>query len=142
MRTPFAGLVRETLGAALPAMLLSGLPSTLHSLLTRRDPLEPSLAAGSIALPRETHRARLLLAAIPVHVALSVGWTMVLALLLPRRTPVVEGTLAGLAIAGVDLGIVGRRYPRISALPQLPQIADHIAFGILAAVALADRKGR
>lgn len=124
--------VCDVLGAALPAALLSGLPSSLHAVLTRRDPLAASVAAGSIALPNETRRARLLLAAVPVHVALSVGWAVVLAFALPRRNPIAEGTLAGLAIAAIDLGILGRCYPRIRALPVIPQIADHVAFGIVA----------
>ena len=43
-----------------------------------------------------------------------------------------RGALAGLAIAALDLGLVGRRFPRIAALPLLPQLADHAAFGAIA----------
>jgi hypothetical protein len=43
------------------------------------------------------------------------------------------GALAGLAIAALDLGVAGRRFPRIPALPVLPQLADHAAFGAVAA---------
>ena len=43
------------------------------------------------------------------------------------------GALAGLAIAALDLGLVGRRFPRIRALPLVPQLADHAAFGAIAA---------
>jgi hypothetical protein len=66
-------VIRDGLGAALFGGLLSGLPSTLHALWNRRDPLEPSVAAGSILLPRERDRAKLLAAAVPVHVVLSKG---------------------------------------------------------------------
>jgi hypothetical protein len=126
-----------TVRAAVSASLFSGLPSTVHALVTRRDPLEGSVAAGSILLPRETRRAQLLLASVPVHAALSMGWAVVLAYVLPRRNPIAEGSLAGIAIAGLDLGIIGRRYPRIRALPALPQIVDHIAFGIITAMVLS-----
>ena len=90
-------------------------------------------------LPGEQDRTQLLLAAIPVHLALSVGWAWVLAYALPRRRPLVEGTLAGLAIAALDLGLIGRRFPRLRRLDPLPQVADHIAFGIITAAALARR---
>jgi hypothetical protein len=42
-----------------------------------------------------------------------------------------------LGIATVDLGLVGRRFPAIAALPTLPQVADHIAFGAVLGFALA-----
>lgn len=128
--------VHEGLRAALPAAVLSGVPSTLHALATGRDPLEASVAAGSILLPSESRRARLLAAAAPVHLCLSVIWSFVLAKLLPRNRPVAKGAVAGVAIAAIDLGVVGRRYPLIRALDPLPQLADHIAFGIVVALAL------
>jgi hypothetical protein len=79
----------------------------------------------------------LLVAAIPVHLVLSAVWTVAIAVALPRRNPLAEGTLAGLVIAAVDLGVNGSRFPRIKALEAGPQIADHIAFGIIAAAGLA-----
>ncbi|MGH2757725.1 MAG: hypothetical protein ACRDI3_08055 [Actinomycetota bacterium] len=135
-----AETLRDGTAAAVPAALLSGVPSTLHALLTDGDPLEASVAAGSILLPRERRRGRLLVAAIPVHLMLSIVWALVLAAVLPRKNPVVEGAVAGLAIAGLDLAVIGRRYPRIRALQPLPQVADHVAFGIIAAVVLARRE--
>jgi hypothetical protein len=112
------------------AAVLSGAPSTLHAVATGRDPLEATLAAGSILLPGETRRAHLVAAAVPVHVALSLGWTILLgaAGIRTART----GAVAGLAIAALDLGVAGRRLPRIRALPLLPQVADHAAFGAIA----------
>jgi hypothetical protein len=132
-------VIRDGLAAALPAGLLSGLPSTVHALLTGRDPLQASEAAGSILLSRERHRVRLLAAAVPVHLGLSVAWALALAALLPRRNPIIEGTIAGLGIATFDLGLIGRRYPRIRQLQTGPQIADHVAFGIVAAYWLTKR---
>jgi hypothetical protein len=127
----------DGLRAGVPAALLSGLPSTIHALLLGRDPLEASAAAGSILLPGEQRRGRLLLAAVPAHLLLSAVWAVGIAFLLPRRRPLVEGTFAGLAIAAFDLGVVGCRFPRIRALRPVPQIADHVAFGIIVAAALA-----
>ncbi|MDQ3066426.1 MAG: hypothetical protein M3R12_04640 [Actinomycetota bacterium] len=118
------------LRAAAWAAALSGIPSTAHALATGRDPFEAVYAAGTILLPGETNRRRLVAAAIPVHLALSLGWT--LALERARVRGVRSGALAGLAIAALDLGVVGRRLPRIRALPLVPQLADHAAFGAIA----------
>jgi hypothetical protein len=112
------------------AALLSGVPSTLHAVATGRDPLEATLAAGSIVLPGETRRGRLLASAVPVHLVLSVGWAIVLDRAGVRTAR--AGAVAGLAIAAVDLGLVGHRFPRVQALPLMPQLADHVAFGSIA----------
>ncbi len=136
MRSPGNSL-SAGLRAAVPAAVLSGAPSTAHALVTKSDPLEASVAAGSILLPGESRRYRLLLAAVPVHAALSAGWAVMLAAVLPLRNPVAEGALAGLAIAAIDLGVIGRRFPRLRALRPVPQIADHVAFGVAASLALS-----
>jgi hypothetical protein len=39
----------------------------------------------------------------------------------------------------LDLGAVGRRYPRIRNLPVAPQLADHVAFGLVVGSVLASR---
>jgi hypothetical protein len=124
----------RVLRAAAVAAALSGIPSTAHGLLTGRDPLEATLAAGSILLPGEARRKRLVGAAVPVHLALSLGWTVVLDRAGVRSAR--AGALAGLAIAALDLGLVGRRHARVRALPLLPQLADHVAFGAVAALEL------
>ena len=64
-----------------------------------------------------------------------------LAVVLPRRRTVVWGALAGLAIAGLDLGVLGSPLARIRALPPAPQVADHVAFGALVG-AVVSRAGR
>jgi hypothetical protein len=53
----------------------------------------------------------------------------VLARVLPSRHRIATGALAGAAIAALDLGVIARRYPAIHALPQAPQLADHVLFG-------------
>ncbi|MDX6439173.1 MAG: hypothetical protein QOF45_1756 [Gaiellaceae bacterium] len=127
--------------AAAWAAALSGAPSTLHALVTGRDPLEAVVAAGSILLPGETRRGRLLAAAVPVHLALSLGWALVLERAGVRGAA--RGALAGLAIGALDLGAGARVFARVRALPLLPQLADHAAFGAVAAHVLArDEPGR
>jgi hypothetical protein len=71
-----------------------------------------------------------------VHIALSFGWAALLAATLPRRQEPVAGALAGLAIAALDLGVIGRRIPAIRTLPQGRQWADHVAFGLAVGGAL------
>ncbi|HEV2774144.1 MAG TPA: hypothetical protein VGV90_00990 [Solirubrobacteraceae bacterium] len=133
--------IADGLIAGAVAAVLSGAPSTLHALATRTSPLEATLAAGTLLAPRTKSRTVLLLAAVPVHLALSIGWGLVLAAVLPRRRTVAWGTLAGLAIAALDLGVVGRRYPRIRALAPLPQILDHLAYGATVGAVLHVRRG-
>jgi hypothetical protein len=70
------------------------------------------------------------------HAALTAGWTVVLAAALPRRPSLLAGAAAGLAIAALDLGVVGRRIPAVAALDPGPQILDHLAFGVVVALAL------
>jgi len=132
--------MRDGLAAGAVAAVLSGAPSTLHALAAGSDPLEATLAAGTLLLPRARRRPVLLLAAVPVHLALSLGWGLVLAALLPRRRTVAWATLAGLAIAALDLGVVGRRVARIRALPQLPQVLDHVAYGATVGAVLSRRR--
>jgi hypothetical protein len=131
---------RDGVAAGAVAAVVSGAPSTLHALATGRDPLEAALAAGSIVLPGEEPRWRLFLAAIPVHLAISLGWAIVLAAVLPRRHTAALGAVAGLVIAALDLGLIGRRFPRVGALPVVPQIADHVAYGVTVGAVLARRR--
>lgn len=134
--------VRDALVAGAVASVVSGAPSTIHALVTRRDPLEATLAAGTLLVPRERRRGRLLLAAIPVHTALSVAWAAVLTVLLPRRRTVAAAPIAGLAIAALDLGLGGRRFPRIRTLTSPPQVADHVAYALTVGYVLVRRRSR
>jgi hypothetical protein len=134
--------LRDGTAAGAWAAFLGGAPSTAEALLRGGDPLEASEAAGSILLPGETRRRRLLLAAIPVHLALSLAWACGIALVAPRRREVPFGAAAGLAIAALDLGVIGRRFPRIRALRPLPQVADHVAFGLVVGWVLSRRRAQ
>ncbi len=124
----------RVLRAAVWTAALSGIPSTAHALATGRDPLEAAYAAGTILLPGETRPQRLLAAAVPVHLGISIAWTVALDRAGVRGAA--RGAVAGVAIAALDLGLVGRHFPRIRALPVVPQLADHAAFGAIAAAML------
>ena len=135
-----AAVMTDGLAAGAVAAVLSGAPSTLHALATRTSPFEATRAAGTLLAPRERRPLVLAAAAVPVHLALSLGWGVALAAVLPRRRTVAWATLAGLVIAALDLGVVGRRHPRIRALPVLAQVADHVAYGMTVGVVLRTRR--
>lgn len=126
--------------AGLIAAVLSGLPSTAHALVFSKRPLEATAAAGSLLLPHEEREHVLVATAVPVHLTLSVGWALTLALLLPRRRTTLWGALAGLAIAAFDLGVVSRYSERITRLPLAPQVADHLAYGAIVGYVLNKRR--
>jgi hypothetical protein len=132
---------RDALAAGLIAAITSGIPSTAWALTAGRDVRGPR-AAGAIALPRERRTLPLLAAAVPVHLALSIGWAAVLERGLPKHHEPLTGAAAGLAIAALDLGVIGRRIPAIRALEQPPQWLDHLAFGLTVGLVLRARRGR
>jgi uncharacterized protein YndB with AHSA1/START domain len=129
-REPSRRTGRDVARSALVAGVVSGAPSTAHAVATGRDPLAAAQAAGAL-LGRRT-----LVRGLVAHAVISVGWTAVLAVVLPRRGAIAGGAAAGAAIAVLDLGLVGRRIPAIRELPMVPQVADHIAFGALVGAAL------
>src|SRR3712207_6467659 len=108
--------ISRTLRVGLIAALSSGAPSTAYAIATGRDPLEASAAAGTLLLGPARPRAQLVAAAVPVHAAVSLLWTIVLDATLPQRRRRLAGALAGLGVAWLDLVVVGKRFPRIAAL--------------------------
>ena len=120
--------------------VVGSVPSTIWALATGGDPLEATVAAGSMLLPHEHRRAPLVAAAVPVHLAFSFGWAIALAHVLPRRHTAAAGALAGLGIAALDLGIGRRIFPRVRELPLRPQVADHLAYGLAVGFVLARRR--
>lgn len=57
-----------------------------------------------------------------------------LARVLPKERSVGWGAVAGLLIGVVNVGVIGRRFPAIRALPLGPQLADNVAFGVVFAL--------
>jgi hypothetical protein len=101
----------------------------VYCLAAGRDPLEATKAAGTLVLPEDAPPWLLVAAAAPVHLALSFFWAAVLERTLPVRHRAAWGAVGGLAIAALDLGVVGRRFPAVRRLPVVPQLADHALFG-------------
>ncbi|HVX21628.1 MAG TPA: hypothetical protein VHB02_09790 [Acidimicrobiales bacterium] len=142
--------------------VLSGLPSTVAAARGHSGLLTATRAAGSVLGRPTVPRG------VAAHAVLSVGWGTVLSVLWPgptlraaasaHRTPsggppaaarratagavaraAGLGAVAGVAIAAVDLGVVGRRLPAVRALPAMPQWMDHVAYGAVAGTVLAFR---
>ena len=124
--------------AGLTAAVMSGAPSTAFTLVEGGDLRVSTRAVSSIA---SDDPARQLLVGAGAHLAISLGWAAVLARLLPRRHPIIEGVLAGAGIAALDLGLIGRRLPVIRGLPQGRQWADHLAYGVTVTLVLGRRDG-
>lgn len=103
--------------------MLSGAPSTVYTLATGGSLLESTRAAGTL-LGRPT-----LLRGFVAHAGTSLWWTWLMQRARVRGPA--AGAVVGAAIAGLDLGLLARRYPAIRALRQAPQVADHLAFGVV-----------
>jgi hypothetical protein len=131
---------RDCLAAGMIAAVVSGVPSTAYAFATGGDPLEATVAAGSLVLPQKQRPSRALPTGLVVHVALSLGWAVPICVFVPSRKPVLFGLLAGLGIAALDLGIIGRHTPRIRTLSQGPQVADHLAYGVAVATVASRRR--
>lgn len=128
--------------ATVVAAIFSGAPSTLYTLYTSRSPratrayvLDATRAIGTLVPPG---RPGLVRGSI-IHASISVAVGEALARALPERHSVAWAAAAGLGLGVVDIGIIGRRFPAIRALPLIPQLADHVAFGSLFAL-VADRR--
>lgn len=135
LRVPLAQSlsVTDVLAAAAAAGILSGAPSTVAALL-RGHPLTQATRAAGTLLGRPTIGRGL-----AAHALLSVGWAAALARVLPRQHTAAWGGAAGLAIAALDLGVVGRRLPAVRELAVSPQVADHLAFGVVTGAVIAQR---
>lgn len=132
---------RDLLYAWLLATLLSGIPSTLHALVTGGDPTEATRAAGAMLLPSETDFKTLLAAAAIVHPTVSLFWTLALWILLPHRRTLLWALIASVAIALIDLRLIAPAFfPRVAALAFWPQFADHLMWGTC--IGLAFEYGR
>ena len=120
------------------AGVLSGAPSTLHALVTGGDVLAATRAAGTL-LPGRRDRPGVVAGAV-AHGVTTVVWVGILAAA-SRRHPIGpwRGALAGGGIAVLDLRVIAPRWaPAIAALPQVPQWADHLAFGALVGACLSE----
>jgi hypothetical protein len=122
--------VRNIVVAGAVASTLSGGPSTAWAVVTGGEILAATRAAGTL-LPGRRDRPGIVAGGV-AHFVVSAAWTAALgAVARRRRFGIAGGALAGLVIAAIDVGMIGRRYPAIRSLPQAPQWADNVAFGAL-----------
>jgi hypothetical protein len=112
------------------------------SLVRGEDVLEGGRAVGAMVLRDERRTGALLVIAAPIHLAISLGWAAVMAAALPPGREPARGVVGGIAIAGLDLALIGRRIPSIAALPQGRQWADHAAYGLAVGLVLRARRTR
>jgi hypothetical protein len=136
------GVPGDALSAGLAGAACSAIPSTVWSLVRGDDVLEGGRAAGAMLLPNERRTAVLLAVAAPVHLAISIGWAAVMAIGLPRDREPAWGVVGAMAIATLDLALIGRRIPSIRTLPQGRQWADHAAYGLSVGLVLRARRSR
>ena len=128
--------------AIVAAAIFSGLPSTLHALVTAgslrsalRYVYDATRAVGTLVPPGRPGFVRGAVA----HLGISVAFGELFARTLPRNRSVLWGAVAGFATGVINVGVIGRRFPAIRALPLIPQLADNTAFGVVFA-AVADRR--
>src|SRR5215210_1509567 len=92
----------DALAAGAAGAALSAVPSTTVTLLRGESLLDGATAAGSILLPGERRTLPLLAAAVPVHLALSLGWALVLRAAVPPGRELGGAVAGALAIAALD----------------------------------------
>jgi hypothetical protein len=132
--------VRDGVVAGAAGATLSGLPSTVIALARGDDIFDSTRAVGRVLLPDTDSDVALLAAGAGAHAAISVGWGVVLSSVLPRRHTVLAGALAAIGIAALDLGFIGRRLPTIAALDPVPEVLDHVAYGMVVGAVLRRRR--
>ena len=132
--------ITDGLVAGAVAAVLSGLPSTLWALVHGADWLAAAQAAGNLLLPASASRKALLFAGALAHSAISLGWGIVLAGTLPRRHTVLSGAAAGRGDSRARSRFDRTIFSLIAALDFGPQLADHVAFGAVAALVVARRR--
>ena len=104
------------------------------------DPLEATRAAGAMLVSPSARPGLLFAAAALVHLSISLFWTVVVGITVPRRF-VVSGSIAAAAvIACIDLLLVAPHFfPAVAALAFWPQFADHLLWGFLVGATLKYR---
>lgn len=129
--------------AWLVSTVFSGLPSTLHALVTGADALEATRAAGAMLLPGVTDALTLVTAAAIVHSSVSLFWAVLFVRLLPRRYTAAWAAAGSAAVALLDLRVIAPLlFPSVAALPFWPQFADHLMWGALLGGTLQVRLAR
>jgi len=134
--------VRAWVVDGLVAGAVAGAASVVPSAVTAgaRPWWHSAQAAGNLFLPTSAPAGRLLAVGTTTRALVALNWGVVLSRWLDRRHPVAHGAVAGLALFGFQYGLLGRRRPLVQALPAAPQLADHLAYGVVAGLVLGRRR--
>jgi len=133
-------LVRDWLISGATAAVFSGMPSTVHSLLGGGDLAEAMRAAGAMLIAAESNDIRLFFAAAVVHTTTSFFWAAILVAVLPRKHVAVWSVIAATLIGVLDLRVIAPLFfPEVARLAFLPQMADHIVWGLCVGLVLRYR---
>jgi hypothetical protein len=133
--------MRDWVAAGVAGAVLSGAPSGVHALVRGANLLDSTAAIASAVLPDALPRPVQVVVGAAAHVGMSLGWAAAMRRVLGPEPAAGAGAVAGLAIAALDLGVIGRRLPPIRRLPAVPQILDHVAYGVVVAVTLRTIRG-
>jgi hypothetical protein len=131
---------RRVLEATAVASVLAGAPSLVVALSregivgTWRYGVRATRAVGVLVPPGRPN----LTAGAVAHFAISAAAGEVFGRFLPVRHSLAWGAAGGAVMGVVNVGLIGRRFPAIRALPFGRQVADNVAFGVIFA-AVADR---
>lgn len=149
----FRQWVTDTVVAAVPAGLLSVLPSTVWAFAFGGHVWrvkEALLTPGALFIGRDAWIGTQIFTTIVVHGGLSLFWSGVLCALLPKRRPVINGMGAAFSIAVLDLLVIAQSFPAVHSLVFLhrsldsfwPWLADHLVFGAVVGAVVAFRRRR
>jgi hypothetical protein len=120
------------LRAGLAGALLSGLPSAAAWSLGRGEPLAATREIGRRVLGRPS-----LAAGGGAHLLLSCAFAVPAAALRLERRPWLLGALYGAALYAVNFRVVAPRlWPEVLAYDGPAQLGDHLAYGLVVALAL------
>jgi len=124
------GNLKQIIAAGIIGILLSSIPSTIYYRVTSQNILEPFLSIGLIFIDL-SHFYLLILISAALHFLISLFWSMVLKFIIPNKKQLLFGMFTGIAIALIDLIIIGSHIPGIANLEFFPLLADHVLWGII-----------
>jgi hypothetical protein len=122
--------IRVTALAALLAGIIGGVPSTLYAIACSGNWLESINAIAAMANAENLSFGWRVSVATAIHFMISFVWSAALMAFLPERWTLLWASVAGAAIAVIDLLLLAPiLFPEVAALSFWPQLADHVVWG-------------